>query len=141
MKFIKHYGLFIILLACSNNLCSQRVSWYFPEYKFYLRPTGNCNRTIRQSIWGSQFLKIKVYDSCRRVEISCYRSKDSTLKERGVYYTTGDTVLQNATVRQAGTDSARTEQTQHIIFGRIGTWKFYSKAGRVIRTVNYKKED
>lgn len=141
MKFIRYCVLFIIVMVCSNNLYSQRVSWHFPEYEFYLKPNGNCNRTIKQSIWGSQYLKIKVYDNCRRVEISCYRSKDSTLKEKGVYYMTNDTLLQNATVRQAGTDSTRTEKTQHIIFKRVGTWKFYNKAGRLIKTVNYKKED
>ena len=128
-------------MVCSNSLYSQRLSWHFPEYEFYLRPNGNCNRIIKQSIWGWQYLKVKVYDSCRHVEISCYRSKDSTLKEKGVYYMTSDTLFQNATVRQAGTDSTRTEKTQHIVFKRVGIWKFYNKAGRVIKTVKYGKPE
>lgn len=141
MKIIQYCVLFAIVTVFSTSVYSQKISWYFPEYKHYLRPNGNCNRTIKQSIWGWQYLKIKVYDSCHKVEVSCYRSKDSTLKEKGIYYMSRDTIFQNATVRQAGIDSTRTEKTQNIVFKRVGTWKFYNKTGRIIKTVNYKKEE
>lgn len=133
--------LFIIIIHFSPVLYGQRMSWYFPEYKHYLRPDNDCNEKSVVSIWGWQYLKIKVKDSCRLVEISCYRSKDSTLKEKGLYYNTSDTITQNAIVGQAGTDSVRTTKSRQIVFKRTGTWRFYNKAGRIIKTVKYKKPE
>lgn len=138
MKYIISIVVFFLF---SLGLYSQRVSWFFSEYKYYMKPDNECFQESVVSIWGWRYLRIKVFDNCRRVEISCYRGKDSTLKEKGVYYMTRDTVLQNATIRQAGTDSSRTEKTVHIIFKRVGTWKFYNKAGRIVKTVKYKEPD
>ena len=130
-----------LFITFEKSVYSQRLSWYFPEYKHYLRADNECNQKSVVTIWGWQYLKIKVYDSCRLVEISCYRSKDSTLKEKGLYYNTNDTIIQNAIVSQAGTDSVRITKSQQIIFNRTGTWKFYNRSGHVIKTVKYKKPD
>lgn len=137
MKPIKHYVLFLIVMIFTSSLYSQRLSWYFPEYKYYLRATGNCDRTIKQSIWGWQYLEIKIYDECRQGEVSCYRSKDSTLKEKGNYYVTADTLSIKGTKRNAGTDSVTKQRTQHIIFKRVGTWRVYDKTGKVIKAIEY----
>lgn len=131
----------VFVALFSTNLYSQRISWYFPEYKFNFRPDSSCNQKAGRSIQSWQYLKVRVYDSCRYVEISCYNSKDSSLKERGLYYNTNKIVEYNSRGRQAGSDSSFVTKRQHIVFKRVGTWKFYNKAGRVIKTTNYKKEE
>jgi len=133
------FSLFLILF--STNASSQRSSWYFPEYKHYFRPDTTCYQTIVESIWGWQYLKISVFDNCRYVEISCYRSKDSTLKQKGLYYNTNTVITHPVTVRQAGTDSVRTEESTQTLFKRTGVWKFYNTAGHLIKTIKYKKPD
>lgn len=140
MNFTKFcIGLFSFLTLCFHNLYGQRQSWYFPDYKHYFRPDSSCNQNVIKSIQSRQYLKIKVYDDCRHVEISCYRSKDSTLKEKGLYYNTGETAMQKGVANQAGTDSIRIVEKSFLVFKRLGVWKYYNRAGRVIKTVKYKE--
>lgn len=135
------YLLIVMLSMALNKVDSQIVSWYFPEYKHYFRPNGDCNGTSIKSIWGEQYLKFRVYDSCRHVEISCYSRKDSALKERGIYYATKNIISSNSVVRQAGADSSRLQKIQYVVFNRVGIWRVYNKAGRVIRTIKYKPDE
>lgn len=130
--------LFVFAAFISINLYSQRSSWYFPEYKFTFRPDSTCSQQAVSSIQSWQYLKVRVYDRCRYVEVSCYNSKDSTLKEKGLYYNSSKIVEYNARGSHAGTDSAWTARKQHIIFRRVGTWKFYNRGGGIIKTIKYK---
>lgn len=138
---MKYCLLVFAFFTCCFKLYSQDLSWYFPEYEHYLKPDKNCNQNSVASIWGWQYLKIKVKDSCRTVEVSCYRSKDSTLKDRGIYINTRDTVAQKSVVSQAGADSIRIVHSQKVVFRRTGTWKFYDNRGRILKTIKYKKPD
>lgn len=127
------------LLFCCNSVYGQKTPWYFPEYKHYVRPDSSCNQSVTVSIWGWQYLKIKVYDSCRLVEVSCYRSRDSTLKEKGNYYNSGNIVTKKGTTRDVSFDKEKTVEKDFIVFNRVGTWKFYNRNGRVVKSVQYKK--
>jgi antitoxin component YwqK of YwqJK toxin-antitoxin module len=135
------YRIFILVALAANsfgNLYGQKTSFFFPDYKFYFKSDGTCNEKATRSIYDYQYLRFNIYDSCKLIEMSCYRSKDSTLKEKGMYCNTNEIITQNARVTDASFDKSRVVQKQFIVFRRTGVWKFYDKKGKVIKTKTYK---
>ncbi len=141
MGLHKHKVLLVVGMILFSSTYAQRTSWYFPEYKFSFRPSGSCDQTIVRSIQNWQYLRIRTYDSCKYIEVSCYRSKDSTLKERGLYYNTNDVYQYSSRGRTAGTDSVFVASREHVIYKRVGRWEYYDRRSKVIKVINYKKPD
>lgn len=136
---MKRFLMVIAVLTYSLSYArSQSTSFFFPDYKLYFRSNNTCNQKAVRSIQSWQYLKIKVYDSCKFVEVSCYRSKDSTLKEKGLYHNTGKVLEQNARGMHAGSEGSWVAVHKHIVFKRTGIWKFYDKKGKLIQTKIYK---
>ena len=137
MNCVRNLVFCFVLVTSINEGHSQIQLWYFQDYKSYFR-ADSCSQNAVISIWGSQYLRIKITDSCKYVEVSCYSSKDSSLKEKGLYYNTNFLKQFNTQRRQAGTDTSFVAKRKRIILKRTGAWNFYNKAGKIVKTIKYR---
>jgi antitoxin component YwqK of YwqJK toxin-antitoxin module len=115
---------------------NKRVSYYFPEYKFYFTP-DSCTEEKILTISGYRYLKIHMLKNCKEVEVSCYRSKDKTLIEMGIYTNTDTLEMKKAIYRDLDTKQEVVTTNEHYKLRRIGVWKFYDNGGKVIKQLNY----
>ncbi|HQW44897.1 MAG TPA: hypothetical protein PLX74_12005 [Chitinophagaceae bacterium] len=129
--------IILITTLLNDSLPKKQTLGYFPEYKHYIIIVDSDSLISKKSIWGYQYLSIKLYDSCKYAEVKCYRSKDSTLKESGLYYNNNFKMASNFKTYGAGSNKEYKSTKDVVRFKRIGPWKYYNKNGSLIKTVNF----
>lgn len=126
------------LLFCTTLVFnSERVSYFFPEYKFYFTP-DSCTEQKVLTIGGYKLLNLRMMKDCNEIELKCVRSKDSTLIESGIYQKTDSVNISRSVYRDIDTQEEHIVIRKKYILRRAGIWKFYNREGKILREVNYK---
>ena len=132
------FKLMIVLLFLSTQLekINERILYFFPEYKSTFLP-DSCTEEKIQIIGGYRYLKIRMLNNCKEIEVKCYNSNNRRLIEWGHYINTDSVITKKAFYRDVSTGEIEATTTKHYKLCRIGVWKFYDKSGKVIKLLNY----